>query len=57
MSKVRYFIHKHPFLFTKVRDGVLVLCVRQATIVGYIECLSGGYLMPLILKASCVGRG
>lgn len=42
MSKVRRFKHGRPFLFTKVRDGVLVLCVRQATNVGYIACLSGG---------------
>lgn len=42
MSKVRRFKHGRPFLFTKVRDGMLFLCVRQATNVGYIECLSGG---------------
>lgn len=42
MSKIRRFKHGRPFLFTEVRDGMLFLCVRQATNVGYIECLSGG---------------
>lgn len=39
---VRHYALRRPFLTTSNRGGRLVLCVRQATEQGYIECVSGG---------------
>lgn len=41
-SAVRHYIPNRPFLSTATRGGQFVLQVRQATELGYIECVSGG---------------
>lgn len=42
MGHVRHFRSNRPFLATANRGGQFVLQVRQATELGYIECVSGG---------------
>lgn len=42
MGHVRHFRSNRPFLATANRGCQFVLQVRQATELGYIECVSGG---------------
>ena len=41
-SKVHHYELRRPFLSTATKGGQFVLQVRQATELGYIECVSGG---------------